>query len=49
MSTPIREEQAAEYAKVDDPEIEARRYYLSRVLRDGSIETKQQVIAWLDG
>jgi hypothetical protein len=44
MSMPTREELLWRFGKVDDPEIEARRQHILRVLLDASPETKQELI-----
>ena len=47
MSMPTRQELLERFGKVDDPEIEARRQHILRVLLEASPETQQQL--QLDG
>jgi hypothetical protein len=44
MSLPTREELLQRFGKVDDPEIEARRQHILKVLLESSPQTKQELI-----
>ena len=44
MSMPTREELLWRFGKADDPEVEARRQHILKVLLDASPQTQQELI-----